>query len=217
MGINSILETSKNTSISTFEIIAKAKIINNIEFNLNLIKLNVKEDDKNINLILLVNEKLKYSFILDKKTKLIYKSVNNRIISFENFVKDKKDETYFAIAMVLLDNIKNAGKNAVLNSKIENNNLSNPNNSPIGNKLSVLPEGEEGGCERTIMSIRTTESSAISHVNSATATYIEDHPDCKKIYGVDTGCLWGGYGCVATQSIKCTGGGCDIIIGSPEE
>ncbi len=112
---------------------------------------------------------------MNKKTKQIYKSVINRTIPFENFVKDKKDETYLAI--VLVDNIKNA----VLNSKIDNNNSSNPNNSLIGNKLSVLTEGgEEGICERIIMSIRTSKSSVISHVNSATATYIEDHPDCKK-------------------------------------
>ncbi len=56
MAINSIFGENKNTSISPFEIIATAKIINNIKFNLNL------EDDKNINLILLINKKLKKNF-----------------------------------------------------------------------------------------------------------------------------------------------------------
>jgi hypothetical protein len=68
-------------------------------------------------------------------------------------------------------------------------------------------------CMRTIVSFRTTKSKAEYYVNSAVNAYIKAHPDCSRAYGLDSGCIWGDYGCVATQEILCTGGGCQKAIG----
>ncbi len=70
----------------------------------------------------------------------------------------------------------------------------------------------DGGCSRTILSVRTTKSSSIEAVNAATDAFIKAHPDCKKVHGVDSGCLWEDYACVSTQQINCSGGGCDTYF-----
>lgn len=64
-------------------------------------------------------------------------------------------------------------------------------------------------CDRTIVSIRNSKSASEHHVAEAVTDFLEDHEDCQTIYGVDTGCLWGDYICISSQSIRCSGATCD--------
>jgi hypothetical protein len=63
-------------------------------------------------------------------------------------------------------------------------------------------------CELTAVSFNTTRSRANEGVTRFSDDFIKKHKDCHKIFGVDAGCLWEDYGCVATQSIKCNGESC---------
>lgn len=69
-------------------------------------------------------------------------------------------------------------------------------------------------CRRTIVSIQDRRSSAISTVEAITIGFLRNHPDCRRRFGVDSGCLWGDYLCIATQEIECTGGGCNVPMGT---
>lgn len=70
------------------------------------------------------------------------------------------------------------------------------------------PGLDDFNCRKTAVSFRTSRSSASEHVTKFANDYIKTHPDCRKIYGVDAGCLWEDYGCMATQEIECTGSSC---------
>lgn len=67
---------------------------------------------------------------------------------------------------------------------------------------------EDYKCRKTVVSFRTTRSSASENVSNFAKTFIKTHPDCRLIYGVDSGCLWEDYGCFATQELECTGNSC---------
>ena len=69
-------------------------------------------------------------------------------------------------------------------------------------------KSEDFNCRKTVVSFRKTRSSASENVGTFAKTFIKTHPDCKLIYGVDSGCLWEDYGCFATQELECTGNSC---------
>lgn len=65
------------------------------------------------------------------------------------------------------------------------------------------PQRPRLSCELAAMSFRYTKSSAEEHVTAFANKYIAGHPGCRKQYGVDTGCAWGDFMCVAVQQITC--------------
>jgi len=59
-------------------------------------------------------------------------------------------------------------------------------------------------CRRTAISVRISKSSSVDHLNSFVDNYLGSHRLCSREHGVDSGCLWGDYACVSTQSIVCS-------------
>lgn len=66
-----------------------------------------------------------------------------------------------------------------------------------------LPKDNRLLCKRTAISIRLTKSASVDHLNAFVDNYLGSHSNCSRLHGVDTGCLWGDYGCVSTQQIQC--------------
>jgi hypothetical protein len=59
-------------------------------------------------------------------------------------------------------------------------------------------------CNKTAISIRVTKTASIDHLNAFVDSYLGSHSNCSRLHGVDSGCLWGDYGCISTQQIQCT-------------
>ena len=215
LGIKAIGETENNI----FSIKANSKVVNNIPFNLNETKLTILTDKNFYHLSLKIKTNENVFFALEKSTKKVYKVVKGNMIELEN-ITNIKDITYFTIAMSLFNDIMTAKETYSKNNKDEqdiiNDKQSNLKETFQNSKTSYIDENDAGGCERTIVSIRSGESRAIAYVTAATDDFIKAHPDCKRIYGIDTGCVWGSYICIASQSIKCSGGGCNVGIGTLE-
>lgn len=195
---------------------SKLKEINNVSLDLNNGKFIIKKIGDNFNIELITKNNGRYSYVLENKSKSIIR-LNNKKNS-PDIAENKNESTFLVISMIIFNDIMNKKENIPLVNKPEKNNISLQNPNPqilFGNNLKSFVDegGSGGGCERTIISLRTTETRAISHVNSATDEFLKEHKDCKRIYGIDSGCIWGGYGCIATQSITCTGGGCNVSYG----
>jgi hypothetical protein len=58
-------------------------------------------------------------------------------------------------------------------------------------------------CKRTAISVRLTKTASIDHLNGFVDSYLGSHRNCTRLHGVDSGCMWGDYGCVSTQQIQC--------------
>jgi hypothetical protein len=66
------------------------------------------------------------------------------------------------------------------------------------------------GCAYYAYSVSTNRSLAEGTVVRITRSWLAVHFDCKTEYGMDTGCLWGDFACVATQRIVCSGWSCSF-------
>lgn len=176
--------------------------------NLNSSSLNIKNSRNTYELILKINNKNNI-YVLNKVNKEIFKIEQGKNVYMETLLKNKREETILAIAMITFSEIMTKSNNE-FGGKINNQNSTNVTFGKNNYRLVNNDPEMSPACERTIATIRPTETGAISNVTAATNKFIKDHPDCKRVYGVDTGCLWGGYACIATQSISCSGGGCDV-------
>lgn len=79
----------------------------------------------------------------------------------------------------------------------------NPRKSPWKTG-GISTEGSQTRCEWTVFNVAGTESTAIRRTENEAAAFIFRHSDCRLEDGVDTGCLWGNFYCVATQTISCS-------------
>ncbi len=195
-GITAIEKISNNERGQEFRLIATSKVVNNYGFDLNDLTVFLQEDINSKTIKFSTNEnglqsEIFYYFSTDSNSKKAIDLTNKQIID-ETYLDDEKNNVKYQIALLVLTKIEEG------NIK-ENGFIFNANNS---NSLS------KKACERTITSLRYSRSSASNHVKSATDKFIAEHPDCKRVDGVDAGCLWEDYGCVATQAISCSGGGC---------
>lgn len=143
------------------------------------------------------NQKLIYS--LDKSTKDISNLANHQKLLVQNNSLNNIEETKLLIVLILFNEVSRSESGLLIRKGKSSSNL----------RTTVL-----ASCSRTIMALRTTKSRAMAYITSATNDFIKAHPDCKKVFGIDSGCLWGDYGCVATQELSCSGGGCDVSYGS---
>lgn len=59
-------------------------------------------------------------------------------------------------------------------------------------------------CEEfTAMYFQYTRSAAEYELNAYVDVFLGNNTNCSRKYGVDAGCLWEDYACVATQAIEC--------------
>lgn len=201
LGVISIKQTSNSTlDIITFEILSYNPIIlNDYSVDLTMTQFKMikykggiefyikKMGDKENSL------NLHYKFGNDKS---IVDLTNNKIVD-DFYFNDTRLSTKLTLSIVLIDLLESNNFSEEMEDEFDNNYL----------------YGRAEGCSRTITSIRYTRSSAEYHVNEATNTYLNENPGCERVYGVDSGCVWEDYGCVASQEIRCTGSGCDTVIG----
>lgn len=181
----------KEIKISAFE-----KNINGFLVNLNsaTVKISTNQGNSITSIqVILDNSKTIINFKLFDKDKSIIDEETKEKIS-KQFLKEK-DKVRLYIALVIY------------------NELYNPYLEKTGFVNNTLSFRVKKSCEMTIMGIDYTKSSSVELCNNASNEFIKAHPDCKKMYSVDSGCLWGDYGCVSTQAITCTGGGCDVPYG----
>lgn len=178
-----------------YSIEADAKIVNNYMINLDDAKLTVESLSTSSKKLILVyksnDSKNKLTYILNDSIYTIFKKVGNNQIPSSNLISDTTEEIKLFICLALFNEISSS--NADIITKQINS--------------------ERVACSRTIISLQSTRSSATSNVTTTTDAFIKAHPDCKKEYGVDAGCVWEDYLCMATQSIICNGTGCDVPYG----
>lgn len=98
---------------------------------------------------------------------------------------DKTDQTRVAIALVLYNEI--ASDNVVRTPPVT---LS----VPVGTLCGAF----------TAMYFDYTKSSAVGGLNNFVNTVLIFNSNCSTVWGQDSGCVWGDYGCVATQSFDCS-------------
>lgn len=200
-GTTSIEKISENGENQQFRLIANEKVVNNFGFNLNEISVDI-QDESSSKIIKFstsqtgLQSEISYSFSTDDSKKVI--DLTSDTVVDDAYLDNERNNVKYQIALLILTKIEET-------SRSENGVLFKINNSENLAKKS---------CERTITSIRYTKSSASNHVTSATNSFIAAHPDCHRVDGVDAGCLWADYGCAATQSIECTGGGCSVGYGA---
>ncbi len=185
-----------NDSKSTYKIIASSKIVNNYEINLNEITFELTDlkNDFLLSLTSISNIDVLQSFP-ETKIKLSNNSIidvnTNTIISNEELESNEKLSVQVLVSLIIFNEIKNPDL--------------------IKNSDEFLSKAK--ACDRTIAHIGTTKSGSTAAVTTATNTFILANPDCSTVGGVDSGCIWGDYGCIATQEIHCTGGGCKVKFG----
>lgn len=185
---------------STYVIHSIKKTLNGYNYNLDGLNV-IVDSDPDYNRIQIIpdgkenglQEKISYIFFKkdpNKNRDLIL----NEIVD-DNYLDDEKKTAQYIIASIILSSIDNKSFESEF---VKYDNIT------------------EGGkvCDRIIASIRISRSNAIGHLNSAVKNFLSQHSDCHTVYGVDSGCLWEDYLCVASQSIQCNGGGCDAKYGS---
>lgn len=197
LGIVSINKAFVADTKTEYKIVANPKVVNDFNINLNDVVYEITEINGEINLHLYknldINGNLQFPDLKFKLSNGIIIDLQNNIqINDQELEANDKLHLQVLISMIILNEIKNPQSN------IANNDF----------------QGRLKSCDRTIAAIRSSRSSATNGVNSATNRFITGHADCTRVNGVDAGCIWGDYGCVASQEIHCTGGGCDVSYGS---
>lgn len=195
-----VLNLLKKINDTEYRLFGISATINENKINLNDFMVKVENSNEGSEIFTIYTNKKEefcsYKFnnleIFDIK---LSKKVNNKYLEFEN------NNLKALIMLLIYSEIKSQEFLKFSQNKIDET------INEINAFESLTQRG--GGCNRTITLIRYTESSAIYHVQQATQTFLEDHSDCSTLYGVDSGCLWGGYGCVATQQIHCSGSTCN--------
>ncbi|RYF11095.1 MAG: hypothetical protein EOO42_21785 [Flavobacteriales bacterium] len=203
--------SNSGEDVGFYSIKGRKVIINDIQVDLSKVNIAIEDTQSGYKLVLSVGTK-QSTYVLQNSNKKAFKIINGNSIPVDQLLKDKKEETYFLIAMLVFSEIKTNPKS----QNTDNVSYEYPTASQKSNfSFARFSDGPavEAGCSRTVASIQTTNSGSIAGVNAATARFLKAHSDCSKVGGVDSGCLWGGYACVATQSIKCTGGGCQVPYG----
>jgi len=194
LGISTFSTTiSKQEGIISTDIAAKKMNINGFDVNLNNAKFAIESKGAQTRLTLTIEQSSSIQLDLRNEYKQIYYAGSNSPIKFESL--SEKEATRIMIALVLYNEMMNPG----VERQVSKNRVGEP-------ELNA-------GCDRTIMTIYSTRSAATDHLKTTTDQFLKAHPDCFKVHGVDSGCLWGDYGCVATQEIHCNGGGCDVPYG----
>jgi hypothetical protein len=180
----------------------------------------------------LVSYKLEANQIRINNT-LINLNDANYIYSIDNdYINIKMNSGNKNVTLILNNNDKSIfykEKNILLKANQRYNDISESDNADISIAMAILIEltnkkitrydftkenyntvkVQSASCEKTLVSIDYTESRVSARIENLTNSYLSSHKDCHTIYGVDTGCLWGDYGCVATQSISCSGASCN--------
>jgi hypothetical protein len=197
IGLYQIEQKELTNKRGVFVLKAAAKNINNNQINLNGSEFVIEAKPDYSILISLNNKDEKFSLLFNKEIKTVTfleKNINmsnNSIMSLSN-----SDENKLVQIVCLYNELTNPD---IVRNQIK---LDKPS-SAIANKAYYT-------CTYTAASFRSSRSSATYHVNKFVNTYLSTHTDCKRLYGVDAGCLWGDYGCVATQEIECNGASCNF-------
>jgi hypothetical protein len=201
LGIDTISMISNSSTIKIYGISGKKRNVNNINVNLDGAKFTIETGGSEYKLILELNEQYnnrKLIYSLDKLTKVITNLTNQEKLLVQNSNLNNLEETKLLTVLTLFNEVRSSDSQTLT--------------ADVKKSISTR-EAKSQSCDRTIMSVRSTRSSAISNATTATNTFIKAHPDCHTVYGVDSGCIFEDYGCVATQSVSCSGGGCDVSYG----
>ncbi|MFN7686579.1 MAG: hypothetical protein ACK5OP_02505 [Sphingobacteriales bacterium] len=175
----------------------RLKTINSLPYDLNNSTFSIKYQGNQIAISLICPDGNKQSgmkYILNSLDKSIVDATTNEKINLNDL--SIEESTSLTISLIIYNEIENRYAERI---DLSSN--------------SYVQALSAGGCDRVIASIRYTRSSATDHVKTATNNFIQAHPDCFTVHGVDAGCVWGDYGCVATQEIHCNGSGCDVPYG----
>lgn len=201
IGISSITDKNQINSLEkTYQLFGVKKILNNYFVNLDSAFLKIKNIKDGIVLELQINNQI-------SKSKLVFKinSLTKNIIDLDNY--EMVNQSY-------LDNELNHVKALVIMSLYQE--ISRPNS----NKINASFKSEEfspnlaAGCDRTLATLSDTRSGAIDGLKTSVDNFLTKNKDCVRVYGIDSGCLWGDYLCVATQAIRCSGTGCNVPFGT---
>lgn len=190
VGVKSITYISTTNGVENFQLNAIEKNINGYSVNLNAANFSVKVVDSIITLKLAISGSPIIEYTMNKNSKVVIDNSSSQIVNDEYLLNDHNN-TKFGLALSLYD--------ATFN--------------PNPDLPAALPPGGGSGCDRTIMSFRKSRSFAEMRCSSAASAFCAAHPDCTTVAGVDSGCLWEDYCCVATQEIHCTGAGCSVGYG----
>lgn len=147
-----------------------------------------------------------------------------------NIILDRKDKVVSLLINSIDKSIFYKEKQILLSEKSSKFELHEEDNSDISIAVSLLLEltdpeikrfnpsvkSQESSigtlsvsCEYALSSWYTTKSRSVSAIARHTKSFLKSHPDCHTIYGVDTGCLWGDFGCVSVQAVECHGASCN--------
>lgn len=177
------------------------KIINDTYANLENYIVKLKLDSDGYEILSLINPEykeldFKFAFkdckIIDFKTKKVVD---------ENYLSDSdKNNLVFIISVIYTEIKKNE-----FTKEFKSVTSKHFNDILIEARQDI---NTRSACNRTISSIQYTRSRTEASLILTTRNFLSSHTDCRHIYGMDSGCLWGDYGCVATQEIECSGSTC---------
>ena len=190
LGVVEIRRTSLIKNKAVFSLHAHSIKLNGIDVNLNKAQFELTLLDSTLTVISLSNQNEKFSIRFNKRMNeitYVEKSFDLKNKSTDDLSKDEQAMLSQIICIYT--------------------ELTNPNivrKAPKSDNNQVL-----ASCYYVASSFRYTKSSSVGHLNAFVDSYLASHKDCHKVFGVDSGCLWGDYGCVSTQEIHCHGASCN--------
>ena len=144
---------------------------------------------------------------LNNKDKIVSLSINS--IKKTIFYKEKNILLSESNSKVELTEVDNSDISIAVSLLLELTDPEIKRLSPLGKSNDKNIVTHSTTCEYALSSWYTTKSRSESAIASHTQSYLKSHPDCHTIYGVDTGCLWGDFGCVSVQAVECHGASCN--------
>lgn len=194
-GLKKVLATKKSAFSRTYKIFAKNVNINGFDINLDSAEFKIQNISKGELVSLKLNNQKSFNLLIKKIDKEIWDLDKNELLTKSLSLDSSINwtNTKNAIVLILYYNLD------FVNKIQEQQNWAGKD----------LYE-----CKRAIVALNTTRSSAIENLTSTVTAFIKQHPDCSTKYGIDSGCLWEDYLCIASQEIICNGSGCSESFGA---
>lgn len=180
IGVDSIKYTSTTSATENFDIYGSSINVNGITLDLNSATFSVEKSNNITTLkVMLAGSSNLVEFTLNDNNKTIF-DVTNNIVVDSLYFEDIYKSTMLSVAMFLYD--------ATFNPSPE---------GPQG----LPPRGP--GCDIEVVTVSHRKSLALSHLARRISILTGPGYGCTAVPGIDTGCLWGDFCCVAVQEVHC--------------